>query len=136
MRTENDPMDDAVRRLLRHAGMEEPAPDFTSKVMQQIETAAPAPAFIYQPVISRNAWIFSFVSVSVLMFLVLYISPGASSAGGNLYTGMESRLIGKLSELFSALSSFSILPGLAGAAIAGWLLMALDKRLDRQNLPV
>jgi len=61
---------DALKNLFNDSMLEQPSDIFTASVMNRLNLAPAATAIKYEPVITRNGWIF----ISVLTGLIFYLA--------------------------------------------------------------
>ena len=62
-----------TRKIVKEAGLSKPSPDFLSNVMEAVNQTAVAPVKVYQPLLSKVAWLvfsaFLLGSMALLYFL-------------------------------------------------------------------
>jgi hypothetical protein len=77
--------DEIIRKLVSDAGLEEPSPDFKSKLMLAIEEKA-ASKLQYKPLITLKAWIGVALAFAAVI-VIAYIFP---SSGWSTRLGLDS----------------------------------------------
>ncbi len=74
--------DEIIRKLISDSGLEEPSPDFKSKLMLAVEEKA-MKKVRYKPLITSKAWIgVALAFVAVIVIAYLYPSSGLSTRFG------------------------------------------------------
>lgn len=126
--------EDKLKKILSSAEPETPSFDFTGKVMAKIQFPVAATAFIYKPVISRNAWIVIIGSVCVILFALFTGGQTESSTQNPVLNYLykvdwnTSRIASGFTYAFSYLNSLSIL---IVVLVSGWALFAFDKLFSK-----
>ena len=66
-------LDDFIRKVVNHAGLESPANDFTQNILSKIiaETNK-STATVYQPLISRTGWLILAIFTIILFAFVIF----------------------------------------------------------------
>ncbi|WP_378177058.1 hypothetical protein [Aquimarina sp. SS2-1] len=67
-----------IEKLVKEAGTELPSIDFLQNVMIEIESTSIEKPVTYQPLISRKAWIFISIFVTILLVSVPFFSEDTS----------------------------------------------------------
>jgi hypothetical protein len=117
--------DDALKRLLREEGLLSPSPDFTSRVMQMVETVEATPRMEYKPLLNRTAWIL------IAVFMTILLTAGWLSTDDNpgktVYSDMLKPAFNFINNLHIGvdLSSGGLLIATIAIACMG-LLLTLD----------
>ena len=124
-----DKKNDRLKKLIGDSMLEQPSDQFTASVMNRLGIA-PAPAAIrYEPVISRNGWIFIAALAGTLIYLAMSGSATESFTSNTMMvqTALQQTTSG-IGELFSG----SIVLLLAMSAMAVFLLFGAESWY-RQN---
>lgn len=64
-------IDKLVHKMMKKATLESPSFDFTAQIMEQVSSLKQSQATIYEPLISRKAWILICTGFATLMGYVL-----------------------------------------------------------------
>ena len=73
-----------IKSLFDEGGIEQPSGRFTNQIIDSIKAQSKESAFVYKPVISRNAWlVIAFLGVSLFIYLLL--GTPTKSHGIDLY---------------------------------------------------
>ncbi|MFI5220517.1 MAG: hypothetical protein ACHQNT_13610 [Bacteroidia bacterium] len=133
MKHEQFDSDDVMKNIIRKGGLEQPSFNFTNTVMSKIHSPQSAAAFIYQPVISRKAWITIGALFVALCGFVFLIPPGGNSAVdlSKYILPAQQTINNALSKIAGSISFINSFSTLVIIAAAGWLLFAADKYLRR-----
>ena len=84
MSSEEIKKDPFIKSIFDEGGIEQPSGNFTNQIIQNINAQSKESAFVYKPVISKNAWlILGFLGFSLFVYL-LFGNP-AEGQGLNLY---------------------------------------------------
>lgn len=67
-----------IGRLVKEAGNESPSMDFLQNVMQEVKTIPVHEPLVYQPLISKKAWMYIGIIVFSMLSILLYFSEGNS----------------------------------------------------------
>jgi len=110
--------DDVIGRLIREEGLLSTSPDFTSRVMQLIESSAQKKEIGFNPLISGRTW--WFIAMTVAFLLVVSIVVSATGDPGQLSYISKITL---LTNVFTA-SHFPLKPD-PGIIMLVTLLMAV-----------
>jgi hypothetical protein len=114
--------EDAVKRMLKEAGLESPSRDFTSNLMQLLAPET-KPKFIGQPVFNKNQ-VYFFTSLFGSFFLYALFSGSTYSLGSKLD-------LSEVDELTSSIQHLLYSPLLLVVLISGCSLYILDKWMNR-----
>lgn len=133
MKQEQFDSNDAMKNIIRKGGLEQPSFDFTNTVMSKIQSPQSAAAFIYQPVISRKAWVIFGGFFIALCGFVFLIPPGGNSAVdlSQYILPAQQTINNALSGIAGSISFIYSFSTLVIIAAAGWILFAADKYLRK-----
>ncbi len=122
---------DPLKKLISNSMLEQPSDQFTASVMGKLGIA-PAPVVIrYEPVISRNGWIFIAALAGILIYLALSGSATESFTSKTLI--MQSALQQGTSAIGSIFSG-SIVLLTTMAALAIFMLVGAESWYRRNRL--
>ena len=72
MSSEEIKKDPFIKSIFDEGGIEQPSGDFTNQIINNIKAQSKESAFVYKPVISRNAWlIMAFLGIALFIYLLL-----------------------------------------------------------------
>ena len=110
--------DPFIKSLLEEGGIEQPSDRFTHRIIDSIKAQSRESAYVYTPVISRNAWLtIAFFGVSLFVYIILGSSP--DSQGIDLYGYSLNLDASKIQGFFSKIAfSFKLSPILKTAFMA------------------
>ena len=128
--------DSEIGKLIHEEGLLKTSPDFTQKLMQQIEELEPVQNKYYKPLISLKMWIG--IAMSILIFITIcafLVLPDSNSSS------YSNDIIDRILNVFMQIKvSFSISNGLATLLICSVvsivLLLSLDFMFNRAKQPV
>ena len=64
--------DPFIKSIFDEGGIEQPSGSFTNHIINNIKAQSKESAFVYKPVISRNAWlIMAFLGIALFIYLLL-----------------------------------------------------------------
>ena len=69
---ESKKIENLVHKMMKKATLESPSFDFTAQIMEQVSSIKQSKATIYEPLISRKAWVFITISFATLLGYVLF----------------------------------------------------------------
>ena len=118
-----DKKNDPLKKLIGNSMLEQPSDQFTASVMSKLGIA-PVPVVIrYEPVISRNGWIFIAALAGMLIYLALSGSATESFTSNTMIvqTALQQTTSG-IGKLFSG----SVFILLAMSALAVFLLFGAE----------
>ena len=133
MNQRTDKKDDILKKLLSQDLLELPSDKFTSDVMGKLGIA-PAPASIkYEPVISKNGWIFISLLAGIIILFALLGSP---SEGISEKTIVLNNAIGQANTLFETLINNSAILIISILSFAVFFLVSAESiyRQTRINM--
>jgi hypothetical protein len=118
MKSEEIYKDPVIKTLFKEGGIEQPSHRFTNNIIDTIKDQFKESAFVYKPVISRNAWIaIAFFGVS--LFAYLMFSSASDVQGLNLYGYSVNIDTSFISDLFNKIAfSFKLTPILKTSFLA------------------
>ncbi|MFD2565348.1 hypothetical protein [Aquimarina rubra] len=67
-----------IQKLVKEAGVENPSTDFLQSVMDEVASVSMDKSPVYQPLISKKAWVLISLSVIVLLVSLPFLSEGTS----------------------------------------------------------
>ena len=72
MSSEEIKKDPFIKSIFDEGGIEQPSGGFTNQIINTIKAQSKESAFVYKPVISRNAWlIMAFLGIALFIYLLL-----------------------------------------------------------------
>lgn len=84
MSSEEINKDPFIKSIFDEGGIEQPSGNFTNQIIKNIKAQSKESAFVYKPVISKNAWlVMAFLGIS--LFVYLLFGTSAEGQGLNLY---------------------------------------------------
>lgn len=92
-----DKKDDILRKLLNQDMLEQPSDKFTSDIMGKLGIAPASQAIKYEPVISKNGWIFISLVAGIILLIAFLGTPSERMVEK---TVVVNNAIGQASSLF------------------------------------
>ena len=84
MSSEEFKKDPTIKSIFDEGGIEQPSDNFTNQIIKNIKAHSKDSAFVYTPVISKNAWLLlAFFGISLFVYLLFGNTP--EGQGLNLY---------------------------------------------------
>lgn len=77
----NKYLDHLVENLIKETKIESPSRNFTSEVMSQIEGLQTSRVTVYEPLISKTAWVLILLGFLALVGFVILFSPESNTSG-------------------------------------------------------
>ena len=77
MMEENNDKD--IRLLVKETGVLQPTPDFSKKIMDEVQNTSSGVAVVYQPLISKKIWMVIGLSICVILIMPLFVADGSDS---------------------------------------------------------
>lgn len=118
MSSEEIKKDPFIKSLFDEAGIAQPSGNFTNQIISAIKSQSKESAFVYKPIISKNAWlVMAFMVFSLFVYLI--IGNAEAGQGVNLYGYTLNMDASFLKEFFSKFAfSFELSPILKTSFLA------------------
>lgn len=132
MKTQDPHNDDRTRKLFTSLGVEEPSPDFTASLMQQIYAEAAQGRLEYEPLISRRAVLFILTGILIMLGAIGYYAWRTGSGldpAANPEEGIFSFLNQSAEWVMGSLPLLQNVFHIAMGLVVFWLLVLADKIL-------
>lgn len=135
MKANNDKqLEKMVDKLMKETSLESPSPEFTAKLMIQVQATEMDKAVVYKPLISKGAWFIIFAGIIAVTGYLIFNADVQKSSWFQQFDfsfKMDTVLNGFTAFKFSTITSYAIVMlTVMLMAQVGFLARYYNKRVD------